>query len=97
MTDDDTPTYYVNGEEVEIHGAKLARGTTTKGKVYPDLTSLIIRFPDNVQTREVPAVVVKVEGGLSAMMDDLSDRGVLPEWYTDGERLPPEHPNRDDE
>lgn len=97
MTDDDNPTYYVNGEEVEVHGIGITRGTTGDGTVFPDFQSLTIRFLDDIQTREVPVGAVKVEGGLSTMMDDLSERGVVPQFVADGERVPPQHPDRDNE
>jgi len=97
MTDDDTPTYYVNGEEVEIHGVSINRQTTSDGVPYPDFSRLTVRFPDNIQTREVPVNTVKGEGGITTLMDDLSERGIIPQFVANGKRVPPEHPDRDDE
>lgn len=84
-------TYYVMGQEVFVHGAEIERedlGGDRDG-TYPNVF-LHVRYPGEGKTHRVPLGNVKVQGGLSALMDDLNERGILPDWFAEGFTAPPD-------
>ena len=79
MYDYTPPTYYVMGEEVKLRGVSIETfDTDDKLHRRPKLT-LHVQFDAHESTREIDAGAIKVEGGLSALYDDLRVRGLAPD------------------
>ena len=77
MTDSDRPTYYVAGEEVKVRGVILEDQPLPSDpeKTYTDVV-FVVQFPGETETRQVTQV--RADGGISAIYDDLYERGMLP-------------------
>lgn len=83
---------YLAGELVPVRGVEMKTGETKDGDKYPK-PFLHVQYPDKRTTRRVNLAAVKYQGGLSDLMDALYERGMLPEWYVNGESGPRETPS----
>jgi hypothetical protein len=89
MTDE--LTYYHMGVEVKLRGVEMAVEETDDVGPGP-FTALYchVQVPGHRTTTRVPEGALKAEGGLSAMREDMYERGMIPEWFYEGNSRPPE-------
>jgi len=85
MEDYEPPAYYHMGEEVRLRGVSFAEEETRDGVEYMNVT-YHIQFPESTRTMEVEQI--KVEGGSSALYEDLRVRQMVPDWIQET-RAPP--------
>lgn len=81
------PTYYVNGEEVKVRGVEFRPEEARSGGGYIQWYAFV-QFPEEPGTTRVHPNQLKVEGGSEALNDDLTSRGLLPEWATKNDPAP---------
>ncbi len=83
----DSPTYYVMGEEVKLRGVSFGEEQARGGGSFIAIT-FHVQFPESERTHEVNHSSLKVEGGSTALYDDLNRRGLIPSWVSET-KLPP--------
>ena len=87
MTGIDDMTVLLAGEQVYVRGVEMERAETHSGRAFTDLF-LHVQQHDEVDTMRVNISEVKKEGGLSAIMEGLAERSMIPEWYAAGAAVP---------
>lgn len=80
MSSDDELTYYASGEEVSVESVRLEEqdapnGGGTYWAWYPT-----VRFEDGSE-HELHSSQLRAEGGLSAIAEDFTRRGLVPEEF----------------
>lgn len=80
---------FVVGEPIIIRGAEREKTENVNGKPFTDIW-LHVDFANNPEpdTTRINISQVKCEGGSTALYDHLSDRGLIPTWFSDNSEIP---------